>query len=99
MCIRDRYRLVIEAPRQSLRMCLRSDSGALVTSDSFWITPPNPAFPKPELAAADGAVVLTIACADIRFSWRYVPRERLDALASGKVIAGKRVKLVSDLRS
>jgi len=93
------YRLVIEAPRRSLRMCLRSDSGALVASDSFWITPPNPAFPKPELTTADGAVVLTIACADVRFNWRYVPRETLDALTSGEVTAGKRVELVSDLRS
>jgi len=93
------YRLVIEAPRRALRMCLRSDSGALVTSDSFWITPPNTTFPKPELATADGAVVVTIACADVRFSWRYVPREKLEALASGTVTAGKRVELVSDLRS
>src|SRR3954469_13133070 len=42
------YRLVIEAPRRALRLCLRSESGALAASDSFWITPPNPALPKPE---------------------------------------------------
>jgi hypothetical protein len=93
------YRLVIEAPRRALRLCLRSESGALAASDSFWITPPNPALPKPELTDADGAVLLTIACGDIRFSWRYVPRDKLDALATGKVSAGKRVELVSDLRS
>jgi hypothetical protein len=61
------YRLVIEAPRRSLRMYLRSASGTHVTSDSFWIRPPNPAFPKPELTTADGAVGLGVCNGTVTF--------------------------------
>jgi hypothetical protein len=91
------YRLVIEAPRRALHLSLRTDQGETVASDVFWIEPPDPARPKPELAADEGAVVVTISCNDIRLTWRWVPKDRLEAAATGARRAGKHVELISDL--
>ena len=91
------FRLVIDAPRHALRLSLRSGTGDPVAADPFWIDPPNPAFPKPELTSEEGAMVVTIICKDIRFSWRWIPKDRLEALLTGVRRAGRRVELVSDL--
>lgn len=92
------FRLILEAPRRALRLSLYSAKGDRVASDSIWIEPANAAFPKPELTPEEGAILVTIALSDVRFTWRWVPKDRLEALATGARRVGKHVELRSDLQ-
>lgn len=91
------YRLVVDAPRQALRMSLRSGKGATVASGTFWIDPPDPALPEAELTADEGALIVTVLCKNVRFSWRWIPKDKLEALLPGTRHAGRHIELLSDL--
>lgn len=93
----ESYAMGFDVAEGVLQMTLHDGKGARLSSESFWIEPPTAIEPVAELAASDGAVVVTIRVDTVRLSFRFVPKEALEAVARGVETRVGRVVLVSDV--
>ena len=82
---------------KELRLSLRNAAGEEVGGDAFWVEPPTASLPSAETSAADGAVVVTLRCDELRLPFRYVPREAVEAAAKGVDARSGRIVIRSDL--
>lgn len=82
---------------RELRLAVRTAEGKELGGEAFWVEPPTSTLPSVETAAADGAVLVTLRCDELRLPFRFVLREAVEAAAKGVEVASGRILLRSDL--